>query len=215
MSGICINSIIKQTYREISNISRTKSRNLNISRLVLQLSFPYPLKPGVVGAAPTGDAPTTSEWSTILLPIQVPLILEIWPYLHKILSRKRHQMETFYASLALCAANSPVILCMHQTNERRGHNITSSLISWAHTQIDPWICCETGRERLTGWPLFKKSCASDILCTLFCQACIHMVISPHFTQQIRWTSVSIYMAVSYLDEYSSADKQSFDRYTQI
>ena len=30
----------------------------------------------VVGAAPTGDAPTTSEWSTILLHIKVWLILE-------------------------------------------------------------------------------------------------------------------------------------------
>ena len=30
----------------------------------------------VVGAAPTGDAPTTSEWSTILLPTKVRLILE-------------------------------------------------------------------------------------------------------------------------------------------
>ena len=32
----------------------------------------------VVGAAPTGDAPTTSEWSTILLPTKVQLILETW-----------------------------------------------------------------------------------------------------------------------------------------
>ena len=32
----------------------------------------------VVGAAPTGDAPTTSEWSTILLPTKVRLILETW-----------------------------------------------------------------------------------------------------------------------------------------
>ena len=32
----------------------------------------------VVGAAPTGDAPTTSEWSTILFPMKVQLILEIW-----------------------------------------------------------------------------------------------------------------------------------------
>ena len=35
----------------------------------------------VVGAAPTGDAPTTSEWSTIILPAKVGLILEIWRYL--------------------------------------------------------------------------------------------------------------------------------------
>ena len=34
----------------------------------------------VVGAAPTGDAPTTSEWSTILLPTNVRLILETWRY---------------------------------------------------------------------------------------------------------------------------------------
>ena len=32
----------------------------------------------VVGAAPTDIAPTTSEWSTSLLPTKVPLILEIW-----------------------------------------------------------------------------------------------------------------------------------------
>ena len=31
----------------------------------------------VVGAAPAGAAPTTSEWSTILLPTKVQLILEI------------------------------------------------------------------------------------------------------------------------------------------
>ena len=31
-----------------------------------------------IGAAPTGDAPTTSEWSTISLPTQVRLILETW-----------------------------------------------------------------------------------------------------------------------------------------
>ena len=35
----------------------------------------------VVGAAPTGDAPTTSEWSTILLPTEVRLILEVLRYL--------------------------------------------------------------------------------------------------------------------------------------
>ena len=29
---------------------------------------------------PTGDAPTTSEWSTILLPTKVRLILEVWRY---------------------------------------------------------------------------------------------------------------------------------------
>ena len=35
------------SYRKISNISRTKSPNLNVSRLVLQLSVPNPMKPDV------------------------------------------------------------------------------------------------------------------------------------------------------------------------
>ena len=35
------------SYRKISNISRTESQNLNDSRLVLQLSLPTPLKPVV------------------------------------------------------------------------------------------------------------------------------------------------------------------------
>ena len=37
----------------------------------------------VVGAAPTGDAPTMSEWSTIWLPTKVRLILETWRYMLK------------------------------------------------------------------------------------------------------------------------------------
>ena len=34
-------------YRQTSDIRRTKSQHLNVSRLVLQLSLPSPLKPGV------------------------------------------------------------------------------------------------------------------------------------------------------------------------
>ena len=36
-----------QHYRKTSSISRTKSHNLNVSNLVLQLSLFNPLKPGV------------------------------------------------------------------------------------------------------------------------------------------------------------------------
>ena len=70
------------TYRKVSNIRRTKSQNLSDCGLVLHgQSFEtrcYVENEDVVGAAPTGDAPTTSEWSTILLPSQVWLILEVW-----------------------------------------------------------------------------------------------------------------------------------------
>ena len=34
-------------YRQISNIRRTKSQALHVSRLVLQLTLPNPLKPGI------------------------------------------------------------------------------------------------------------------------------------------------------------------------
>ena len=58
-------------YHQTSSISDTKSENLNVSRLTMQLSQPNAL-PGievesenVVGAAPKSDAPTISEWSTI------------------------------------------------------------------------------------------------------------------------------------------------------
>ena len=40
-------SISNWIYRKISNIRRTKSPNLNVSRLVVQLSLPNPLKPDV------------------------------------------------------------------------------------------------------------------------------------------------------------------------
>ena len=61
-----------------------------------------------VGAAPTGDAPTTSEWSTISLPTQVRLILETWRYIkltatqlflwHIVQADSKESVETQYQS---------------------------------------------------------------------------------------------------------------------
>ena len=60
---------------------RTKYQNLIISRLVLQLSLPIEaIKIEDVGAEPTACAPTTSKWSTMLLPTKVRLILVVWYY---------------------------------------------------------------------------------------------------------------------------------------
>ena len=74
-----------ETHRQTCNTSRTISQNLNVSRLVLLLSLPNPLKPGVqvenedvFGAAPTGDALTTFECPTIVLPTKVHHVLEVW-----------------------------------------------------------------------------------------------------------------------------------------
>ena len=47
MGWVVINKYDNEIYRQTSNVSRAKSQNLNISRLVFQLSLPNPLKPGV------------------------------------------------------------------------------------------------------------------------------------------------------------------------
>ena len=72
-------------YCEISNIRRTKNPNLNVFRLAVAFAQSNEARcqvenEDVIGAAPTADAPTTSEWSTILLPTVVRLILETWQY---------------------------------------------------------------------------------------------------------------------------------------
>ena len=47
MHNTCIEDILEQFYHKTPCISCTKSQYLNISRLVLQLSLPNALKPGV------------------------------------------------------------------------------------------------------------------------------------------------------------------------
>ena len=59
----------------------------------------------VVGAAPTGDAPTISEWSTILLPTQVRLILETLRYIH--VSAQAHASDTMMTLTTATTATLP------------------------------------------------------------------------------------------------------------
>ena len=60
-------------YRKLSNISGTKSQNLDDFRLVLPLSLLNPLKTGV-----KETMKMWSEWSTNELPTKVRLILDTW-----------------------------------------------------------------------------------------------------------------------------------------
>ena len=69
------------TYLQISNIQHTKYQTFKcfLSRLAVVFSQSIEVRyyveiEDVVGAAPAGDAPTTSEWSTILLPSRVSFI---------------------------------------------------------------------------------------------------------------------------------------------
>ena len=59
--------------------------NLNVSHLVVAVVQSIEARceadnEDVVGVAPTGDAPITSEWSTILLATKVQLMLEVSQY---------------------------------------------------------------------------------------------------------------------------------------
>ena len=77
-------------------VTTIKSQNLNASCLALQLSLPNPPTPGVgvenedvAEAAPTGNAPTTSERSTIFFTYQgASNIRGLTVYLHVFLIKK-------------------------------------------------------------------------------------------------------------------------------
>ena len=84
--GSCVTKIIglacSLAYRQVSNIWRTKSQYLKRFSDCLVPVFAESLEArcqveneDVVGAAPTSNAPTTSEWSTISLPTKVCLII--------------------------------------------------------------------------------------------------------------------------------------------
>ena len=69
-------SLLKK-YRHTSNIGRTESLNLNVSRLVLQLSLTSPLKPDVKSRMKI----YTSNRSIILFCTKARLILEFWRHI--------------------------------------------------------------------------------------------------------------------------------------
>ena len=119
---------------QTSNVRHTKSQILNVSCLVFELSL---LNPLTLSVKSTGDVSNSSEWSTMLLPTKVRLILEVWGHIdqdkftgfHVMISWLecqwsytagyelastwtwwRHQMEAFSALLALCAGNSSVLV---------------------------------------------------------------------------------------------------------
>ena len=67
----------KYRYHQISNISVTKSQNLNVSHLVLQLPFPNLLKPGVKSRMSMLQLHLSDQKIYCLLRW---LILEVWRY---------------------------------------------------------------------------------------------------------------------------------------
>ena len=84
----CWSSQSKNAYRQISNIRGTEYQNSNVSLSCLAVVYTQSIEAmcwvkneDAVGAAPTGDAPTASEWSASLLPTKVCLVLQVWKYM--------------------------------------------------------------------------------------------------------------------------------------
>ena len=109
--------ILQITYCQTSSISSTKSQHLNVSYLILHfcpiqwspLGVKSRMKIYLVGAAPTGDAPTTSEWSTSILSTKVHLILEVWQYVchhtwHRIITNglRSYRLQLRHCSVVKC-----------------------------------------------------------------------------------------------------------------
>ena len=88
MGDLPFKEVRKEIFRSLPSNLQYKLHQIRkikcfLSRLALVFALSiearcYIENEDVVGAAPTGDAPTTSEWSTILLPTKVQLILEVW-----------------------------------------------------------------------------------------------------------------------------------------
>ena len=85
----------RRWYRQPSNIRHTKSQNFNASHIVLQLSLPNPLKPGV--------REWRCSWSSASLE-QRQLILEVWRYFHHCLAQS-HWYATDWSCSSLLSAN--------------------------------------------------------------------------------------------------------------
>ena len=98
----------------------------------------------VVGATPTGDAPTTSEWSAILLLTKVWLILEVWwKYLHW--CWKTHAWDVFQLlNGRLHTARSMIHMwCIHKYNcmddYRHHYIITEAYNIWYYSNCCQWV----------------------------------------------------------------------------
>ena len=132
-------------YHKTSNISCTQSQNFNISHFFLQLSAQsiaarcWVENEDVVGAAPTGIAPTTYEWSTIGLPVKVQLILEVCQYTGTVYPIKYAHgfVVCCFVVVMIWVHGARIIVWMHPANERWCYIVTSSVIGWVRSQNDP------------------------------------------------------------------------------
>ena len=97
------------THCTTSSISCTKSYNLNVSRLILELSLSNPLEPGVKSAM------KMYLNDQRLLPTIVPLILDILWHSH----------------------NSGLIVGLHPADKKRRYKVIASLIGSVQTYNQP------------------------------------------------------------------------------
>ena len=157
-------------YRKISNIWRTKLKCLSSRRAVVfgqsNGARSYVENEDVVRAAPTGDAPTTSEWSTILLPAKVSYIRDLTVIFSVVVCLMwlcHHMLPVSYVSRESWVL-FPLLVCspMMCTNNRVHYSPGDGRIRlFAHCTTSLWSLC---RRICRYW----TKCLSGT----FCRVCI-------------------------------------------
>ena len=129
--------MIKTIYRKVSKIRRTKCFSSHLVVVFTQSVEVrcYVENEDVVGAAPTGDAPTTSEWSTIWLPTKVRLIIETWLYIYFVLlssSNRKYELLPIVLGLGHETMVCAVCLSIFLWSTNNLTVIKTEWVTWKH-----------------------------------------------------------------------------------
>ena len=145
---------------------------------------------------PTGNAPTTSEWSTIILPTEVHLILDVWQHL---------LLFKLFFTIDIRAAgyNKKCFTFLSASSWRTANIILSTMSQFFYGNVidhhehvgnkQSW-CIETGERRQHGYwtsvglepghlqqscqPLTLNSSSIYIMCSWFQLECLHSENTP-------------------------------------
>ena len=145
----------------------------------------------VVGAAPTGDAPTTSELSTILLPTKVRLILETWRYIlrNKLQWNFHQNAKNAYKDIAFGNANHLVVKWQpfgwcHNVQTLKQHAISHPYGCFCEHRWQNLPCYDENQPHHHDLPWF--ACVVVLSCLLFTLFCPSRFLRSMRINELKW-----------------------------
>ena len=102
LMGPCLPWGMILTNRKISNIRRTKSQNWNVSRLVLQLPLPNPMKPGVKSGWRCSWSSADRRCSNYIWVINIFIAYWGAPYIRDLTVHKQSQRWDMIGNANIC-----------------------------------------------------------------------------------------------------------------